>query len=86
MTQSLYKLATKENHTYETEGVYYFYQICDESEVEQYVKDGWVIHFGQLKGSSNDEVKEQGEEVNKETNEKVLVKRGRKPKAQNVVD
>lgn len=87
MTQSLYKLATKEVHTYETEGVFYFYQVCDEGEVDEFVKAGWLTEFGQLKGLANDEVKEQGEEASKKTNEEVLVvKRGRKPKVKNVVD
>lgn len=82
MTQSLYKLATKEDHTYLTEGVYYFYQVCDEVDVDGFIKDGWLTDFGQLKGLTNDEIKEQGKEADQKTNEEVLiVKRGRKPKA-----
>lgn len=87
MTISLYKLATKEEHTYETEGIYYFYQVCDESEEAEFVKQGWLTNFGELKGIKH-EKQEASEEVRqKPDEEKVLtVKRGRKPKAQNVVE
>lgn len=87
MSQSLYKLATQENHTYETEGVFYMYEVCDESEIDAYVKQGWSVNFSDLKGKQN----EIEEEIRQEAiTEEVLItapdERGRKPKVQNVVD
>lgn len=75
---SLYKIATKEEHTYETEGIFYFYKTCEESDLQDYLNDGWVNNFGELKGEKNEEVK--GKETSKEVLEPA--KRGRKPKAQ----
>lgn len=78
MSISLYKPATKENHKYETEGVYYFYEVCDESEVEKYLSDGWVTTFTELKGLK-DGLQGKNEEVRQEANEEV--KRRGRPKA-----
>lgn len=78
MTQALFKLATKENHTYETEGVYYDYKVCEDDEQ----LEGWLTNFADLKDLSNgvqtEETKEQ------KTDEKVVAKRGRP--AKNVMD
>ena len=87
MSQSLYKLATPENHTYETEGVFYLYEVCDESEIDAYVKQGWSVNFSDLKGEQHESKETSSKETsNEKTDEEVLsivpAKRGRKPKVQ----
>lgn len=81
MTLSLYKPATKENHKYETEGVFYFYEVCEESELDKHLSDGWVNTFGELKGLKNEVQRKNEEESRQKPNEEVKKQRGR-PKAQ----
>ena len=82
MMQALYKLATKDNHDYLTEGVYYFFKTCADNEIQGNVADGWILDFAKLKGAKNEDETEK-QENRQETSEKVLSapKRGR-PKAQ----
>lgn len=81
MTISLYKKASKENHKYETEGVLYFYDTCDESELSKYISDGWVTTFNQLKGLQNGVQRQDEEESRQKPNEEVTKKQRGRPKA-----
>ena len=75
--QALYKKATKDNHDYETEGVFYFYKTCAIEDIDNYVDDGWLLEFSDLK-ENDDEKQMQGQ--GQETSQEVKPKRGRKPK------
>lgn len=76
MTQAIYKLGDKDNHTYVTEGIYYLFDVIeDDGEVPQ----GWVTEFSKLKGGEN-EVQKQGQAPSEE------IKRRGRPKVNHGLD
>lgn len=83
--QALYKLPIDGVYDYETEGIQYFYATCTEDAIKTFVADGWVTDFSQLKGG-NDGLQGQNEEELRQKADEEVKKRGRKPKAANVLD